>query len=577
LSISQNSTVASESQNEEMQMIISQQSTISAVESASSSASSVMAFRHIQGTKATQSKCFICDSVGNRRAIPWSAILSLLKSYDFGLWLHEISDVKKKPPYSFDNDGVPSKDYRLWTGLKKEDFDVLVHYLTPEMRNSSARSIRNALAMMLILLRTNLKQEAIGHMFGTTQQIVSSTIDTVSSILERTFVTQNLGYSHITRDEALASHSNGLNSRVLNQSSEKLCLVVDCTYCYIEQPTNSLEQRKTYNSYKKRNLYKPMLLTFPDGYILEAAGPYYSDHKHNDAEIIKHHFEHSDLLLFMEEDDFFLWDRGYRDAVDSATAHNIKSFMPALLQKKNKNHVGEKAFTCQDANDSRKVTMSRWVVESANGRLKNVFIFFKHTIEGGYGPMKIMRLVRIACAIFNKFFPIINPNKEFQDLVADRVEQHANDVNLLKLELESKKLIRMNEKKWTKSTAAAIPDFPSLTWDELKIFTLGSYQLKVAERYIQEHMSSNQEFGIMLHNVTPNIIRSEIQSRFSGSDSHTVWIKYIAGQDGIEGLDGHYCKCKTGERTLGCCSHVASVSMIILLFPSLVKMGMFRW
>jgi hypothetical protein len=198
-----------------------------------------------------------------------------------------------------------------------------------------------------------------------------------------------------------------------------------------------------------------MLLTFPDGYILEAAGPYYSDHKHNDAEIIKHHFENSDLLLFMEEDDFFLWDRGYRDAVDSAAAHKIKSFMPAPLQKKNKTQTGDKAFTCQAANESRRVTMSRWVVESANGRLKNVFIFFKHTIEGGYGPEKIMRLVRIACSIFNKFFPLLNPHKEFQDLIADEVETHTNNVNLLKMELEAKKLVRKSEKKWQKTTAAA--------------------------------------------------------------------------------------------------------------------------
>jgi hypothetical protein len=440
------------------------------------------------------------------------------------------------------------------------------------MRNSSGRSIRNALAMLLILLRTNLKQEAIGHMFGTTQQIVSSTIDTVSSILEKTFVTENLGYHHISREEALTNHSNGLTSRALNQSPEQLCLVVDCTYCYIEQPTNSLEQRKTYNSYKKKNLYKPMLLTFPDGYILEAAGPYYSDHKHNDAEIIKHHFENSDLLLFMEEDDFFLWDRGYRDAVDSAAAHKIKSFMPALLQKKNKTQTGDKAFTCQAANESRRVTMSRWVVESANGRLKNVFIFFKHTIEGGYGPEKIMRLVRIACSIFNKFFPLLNPHKEFQDLIADEVETHTNNVNLLKMELEAKKLVRKSEKKWQKTTAAAaVPDFPSLTWDELKMFTLGTYQLKVAERYVEEHLSTNPDFGIMMHNINKNIIRCEIQSRFSGSDSHSVWIKYIPEQDGLAALDGHFCQCKNGERTLGCCSHVTAVCTITLIFYSFVS------
>lgn len=45
--------------------------------------------------------------------------------------------------------------------------------------------------------------------------------------------------------------------------------------------------------------------------------------------------------------------------------------------------------------------MNIWVIEAVNGRVKNMFPFFKHTIEGTYVP-KIMRFNRVACAIIPK-------------------------------------------------------------------------------------------------------------------------------------------------------------------------------
>jgi len=88
----------------------------------------------------------------------------------------------------------------------------------------------------------------------------------------------------------------------------------------------------------------------PSGYILEAAGPYYCDSKNNDAACIKHHYANSDVLLFLEEEDFFIWDRGYRDAVEETTSNGIQVYMPSLLDKK------RNQFTCEEANESRKVS-----------------------------------------------------------------------------------------------------------------------------------------------------------------------------------------------------------------------------
>ncbi len=83
-----------------------------------------------------------------------------------------MSDIKKKSPYSFDEDGIDASKYKNWTGVDKNTFDNLLHYLSIGMRNSSCRSIRDALAMFLILLRCNLKQSSIADMFGTLIYII---------------------------------------------------------------------------------------------------------------------------------------------------------------------------------------------------------------------------------------------------------------------------------------------------------------------------------------------------------------------------------------------------------------------
>lgn len=203
-----------------------------------------------------------------------------------------------------------------------------------------------------------MKQEIIAHNFSTTQQVVSNTIDAVSSCLEEYFVPKHLGYYHITREEALQKHSIKLTSKILGQADDRLCLIADCTYNFIEKPSNFELQRKTFSLHKRRNLLKPLYIVFPSGYILEAAGPYFCDSRNNDAVNIRHHYNHSDLLLFLEEDDFFILDRGFRDVVKETNDNGHSVLMPALLGGK-RTH-----FTCGEANDSRKVRLTKVATEA---------------------------------------------------------------------------------------------------------------------------------------------------------------------------------------------------------------------
>lgn len=201
--------------------------------------------------------------------------------------------------------------------------------------------------------------------------------------------------------------------------------------------------------------------------------------------------------------------------------------------------------------------MFRWVIESTNGRVKNVFPFFKHTIEGTYVP-KIMRFNRIACAILNKYFPPLSTNKDFHDLISEVCKNHTDHTNKFKEEIESLGLKRMTTR-WEKASESSVTEFPKLSMEDLKRITLGTYQIKIAEKYIESHMKEFSEFGIFIHRDTEGIIRARIQSRFSRSKTHDAWVKFDKNASGYEAIKGLYCLCKVGERTLGCCSHLTAI------------------
>jgi hypothetical protein len=211
------------------------------------------------------------------------------------------------------------------------------------------------------------------------------------------------------------------------------------------------------------------------------------------------------------------------------------------------------------------VTMNRWVNESVNGRLKNVFPFFRHTIEGRYVP-KIMPFVRIACAILNAYFPPLFQDQVFHQTVIEEA-LIVREESKFKEELEELGLFRKTTS-WKKASPTCVPLFPKLAMEDLQILTLGSYQLKMARVYNKHHMKDGVEYEILLHKnpVHNNILRAYINSRFRGSHKHSVWIKYEDGVNSLEGIKERYCDCRVGERSLGCCSHVASVSDLVYTF-----------
>ncbi|VDI55633.1 Hypothetical predicted protein, partial [Mytilus galloprovincialis] len=171
--------------------------------------------------------------------------------------------------------------------------------------------------------------------------------------------------------------------------------------------------------YKNRPLVKPMIIVGSDGYILSVLGPYYANAHNNDASITKHLFKTNaeGIKQWIKDDDVLVVDRGFRNAQAFLESLNLKVEMPCFIKK------GQKQHTTEEANSSRRITKVRWVVESANGRIKQ-WRFLDKVISNHFVPY-IGDFVRIVSAFINCFrAPLINDfcNEEIGQTMLDKAQ-----------------------------------------------------------------------------------------------------------------------------------------------------------
>lgn len=108
--------------------------------------------------------------------------------------------------------------------------------------------------------------------------------------------------------------------------------------------------------------------------------------------------------------------------------------------------------------------------------------------------------------------------------------------------------------KWEKIDEALF-NFPSLSIEELREMFFGTYQIKMARSYVEDHMDSGS-YHIQVDYSEPNILRANIQSRHSNAPTYKLWIQYSFSEELIEGW---YCQRTAGPRDVGCCGHIAIV------------------
>ena len=95
-----------------------------------------------------------------------------------------------------------------------------------------------------------------------------------------------------------------------------------------------------------------MIITSTSGYIVSILGPYFADSKNSDASILNHILRSNldDIRQWVQEDDIFVVDRGFRDSLSLLEDLGITAQMPKFMSR------GEKQLSTEDANMSRLVT-----------------------------------------------------------------------------------------------------------------------------------------------------------------------------------------------------------------------------
>lgn len=463
-----------------------------------------------------------------------------------------------------DENDFTEDNFQAMSPITKAQFLDLFSFCDPVPvggNNGTLRYVsKKDLLTFLCKMRQGLSDEILKVIFDySSRQAVSSIITLVRQSLMQRFVPQNIGFGAIPRNDYIANHVTPFANELYNPQPEIPRAIVcnDCTYLDIERSSCFQVLRQSYCIHKGKHLIKPSMFVAPDGFILNILGPYFSNTQNNDANILTSEFERDveGMRNWFRDQDIFIIDRGYRDAIPTLERLGINIEMPSLLAQ------GQRQLTTEEANSSRIVTKSRWVVEARNGQMKSIFKFFHDKII--YAHVSNIRDFLLICAgIINKYHPMIQMQDATIDLARSMLEKR-NEVNIVQARVEFEGL-GTRRGQWTPLEEVDLPLFPRLTLDQLRQFTIGSFQIRLAPSYIQDNAQAEREaqFQVdLLHE--PGFIRVRMYSRFRNATRHQLWISYIENgeREALEDhpLQGHYCTCQSGARTIGACCHVTSV------------------
>ncbi|CAF1636692.1 unnamed protein product [Adineta ricciae] len=81
-------------------------------------------------------------------------------------------------------------------------------------------------------------------------------------------------------------------------------------------------------------------------------------------------------------------------------------------------------------------------------------------------------------------------------------------------------------------------------------------KIELARPYAEEHLGDDENYFLQIGEGDEDILRCIIQSRHSNATRYKSWIQYSLVGDPIRAW---YCTYSAGARTIGCCSHIASI------------------
>lgn len=287
------------------------------------------------------------------------------------------------------------------TSLTHEQFEDLYTYCDRVHCAGGYRNVnKKDLLLCLCKLRQGLSDEFLKVLFNySSWQDVSLAVTKVRESLAACFVPENIGFAAITRQNYIEQHVTEFANMLYNPEPNRPAAIVyiDGTYAYCYKSKNFRALRQSFCRHKGRRLHKPALLVAPDGYILDIHGPYFSDAFNNDASMLQNEFENNEEINdWIQEGDIVIVDRGYRDAVEMLQDFGIIVKIPPNIAP------GKRQFSTEEANKTRTITKTRWVVESRNGHFRTMFKFLESTQQIQVLP-HIGQFYRISRAIINRY------------------------------------------------------------------------------------------------------------------------------------------------------------------------------
>ncbi|XP_050684124.1 uncharacterized protein LOC126979020 [Leptidea sinapis] len=352
-------------------------------------------------------------------------------------------------------------------------------------------------------------------------------MDKVREILCQDFVTRHLGINHITHEELL-EHNLTIPNRLFG--GENIAIVIcDGTYIYFNKSSNYMFQKDSYSLHKYRNLVKPFLIVACDGYIVDCFGPYKATT--SDAVIMNNLFydENSALRLYFRSGDAFILDRGFRDSISLLENCGYRAFMPESLLE------GEHQLTTAQANQSRCVTICRWVVEVVNGYFKRDYKILRQEYFNRSLP-HMMQNFEIAAALLNRFGVCLKDNinaRQILEIVREKINLENNLANMVEAHNMNRRTVNFQNITADRNNVY----FPMLEYNDLILFALGTYQIRQARSNYGENVRFHGGYRIEVcserldssgHNLRGSgdtiLIRGKIKSRHVSRRQYYVYI-----------------------------------------------------
>lgn len=469
-------------------------------------------------------------------------MLDIINLYKWGL--------EKSNEMDFENiESVDDNELHFWTGVTKNQFHNILQQ-TPSLLDKTTIP-GTVLAIYLMKIRTGDSDERLATKFKMSRRTLERKLNLTRECLIQDFVPLHLGLEHITREQAI-DRTLTIPANFFGGDEETNIFVLDGTYLYIQKSSNFLFQRLSYSPHKYRNLIKPFLCVSTDGYIIDILGPYTA--VTSDAKIMRTMMSQtSPWHWFLRPNDVLILDRGFRDSIPQIERCGYIAYMPPTARTQ---------LTTAEANKSRLVTMTRWVVETINGCFKKDFKYFRHVLYNITLP-HTKDDFRITAAIINATRKPYE-DSEYADQFIRIINENINRENELAEYVQVNNLNRQRVAFVAMDANNVAHDFPIFTFEDLILFSLGTYHLRLARSYCHEHMRPDGLYILDFHRdhhlVNGSVlIRGRIQSRHVQRTQYYCYILYDLTGNGRVSVKGYYCSCKHGRRTIGSCAHVISI------------------